>query len=75
MDAKLDCKVDVEAAVVAVDMMDRGEERQISMRPCLRPNTALSPQASRQRPMKLNEYMNARQAPRVASMTDDKKFT
>ena len=26
MDAKLDCEVDVEVAVGAVDMMDRGEE-------------------------------------------------
>jgi hypothetical protein len=44
MDAKLDCEVDVEEAVGAVDMMVRGEEGAlISRRPCLRPITAHSP--------------------------------
>src|SRR6266566_2751893 len=51
MDAKLDCEVDVEGAVGAVDMMVRGEDGlSISRRPCLRPNTAHSPRASRQPP-------------------------
>ena len=51
MDAKLDCEVDVEGAVGAVDMIDRGE-RGISRRPCLRPDAAHSPRASRQSPNK-----------------------
>src|SRR6266699_494744 len=52
MDTKLDCEVDVEGAIGAVDMMVRGEEgTSISRRPCLRPNTAHSPRASRQPPM------------------------
>jgi hypothetical protein len=51
MVAKLDCEVDVEGAVGAVDMMVRGEEgASISRRPCLRPITAHSPRASRQPP-------------------------
>ena len=51
MDAKLDCEVDVEGAVGAVDMIDRGEGG-ISRRPCLRPDAAHSPRASRQSPNK-----------------------
>jgi hypothetical protein len=58
MDAKLDCEVDAEGAVRAVDMMVREKEgASISRRPCLRLYTAHSPRASRQPP---NELMNAR---------------
>ena len=42
MDAKLDCEVDVEGTVGAVDMMG-GERASLSRRPYLRPNTAHSP--------------------------------
>jgi hypothetical protein len=44
MDTKLDCEVDVEGIA---DMVDRREEGSMSRRPCLRPDTAHSPRASR----------------------------
>jgi hypothetical protein len=47
MGTKLEWEVDVEGAVGAVDMMVRGKEAaSISRRPCLRPNTAHSLEAT-----------------------------